>query len=95
MRCTLCSHLVRAGLLQTIQLKLAGDPLAEAPPGGRGGRKPGGAPARHIPLMLRAKEPAVEERLLRLAATGEAGGATGAAAAPAPALAAAGAGRGG
>lgn len=75
--------MVRAGLLHTIQQKLAADPLATAAGGGTPKRHAGapGAGQKHVPLMLRAKEPAVEERQLKLAAAKEAAAAAAAAAA--------------
>lgn len=80
------SHLVRAGLLHTIQQRLAADGLAPAAAGAGCGKRQGGSGVpgtgqRHVPLLLRAKEPAVEERLLKLAAAREAGGPVAAAAA--------------
>lgn len=89
--------MVRAGLLHTIQQRLAGDELALS---AAGGKRQGGMPGagqRHVPLLLRAKEPAVEERLLKVTAAKGAGtaGEGAAAAASAPgASAAAGAGNG-
>lgn len=78
-----CSHMVRAGLLHTIQQRLAGDELVPCA-AGAAGRRQGGVPGggqKHVPLLLRAKEPAVEERLLKIAATKGAGEAPGVAAA--------------
>ena len=86
--------MVRAGLLHTIQQRLAGDELA---PSTAGGKRQGGMPGtgqRHVPLLLRAKEPAVEERLLKVAAGKGADGAGDAAAAAAEAVARAGNGGG-
>lgn len=94
--------MVRAGLLHIVQDKLAGDALQPGA-GGDSRRKqqgpPGmpGASARHIPLLRRAREPAIEERLLKVAASRAAAGpaavqgaeeASGQAAAPAVAAAA-------
>ena len=76
--------MVRAGLLHTLPQRLAADELAPAAAGAAGGRRQGGSGMpgtgqRHVPLLLRAKEPAVEERLQKLAAAREAGGAAAAA----------------
>lgn len=67
------SHLVRAGMLHTIQARLAGDALDRA--GGVGGtgasRRHRGAHTRggkYVPLLERAREPTVEERIERLEA---------------------------
>jgi hypothetical protein len=64
-----CSHLIRAGTLHSIQQRLAADQLGTAGSSGKQQRSDaGGSGPRHIPLLQRAKEPAVEERLLKLAA---------------------------
>lgn len=64
--------MIRAGTLHTIQQRLAGDAVLQPGSSSSGGgskRQRGyvGGP-KHVPLLLRAKEPAVEERLLKLAA---------------------------
>lgn len=69
----LTSHMIRAGTLHTIQQRLAADEVLDAGASGSsgGGKRARGAAAagpKHVPLLLRAKEPAVEERLLKLAA---------------------------
>lgn len=69
--------MIRAGTLHTIQQRLAADQvLGDSSSCGVGKRGRGAAAAgpKHVPLLLRAKEPAVEERLLKLAAAR--GGAT-------------------
>ena len=76
------SHLIRAGLLHRIQGKLAADELEPAAAGADVNRRtrslrgvPGaGGGGRHVPLLQRAKEPAVEERLLKLKAARAAAG---------------------
>lgn len=60
-------------MLHTIQQRLASDHLQHDGTNGGGKRQRGGAGAatacsKHVPLLQRAKEPAVEERLLKLAA---------------------------
>ncbi|KAL4436896.1 hypothetical protein ABPG75_004035 [Micractinium tetrahymenae] len=74
----LTSHMIRAGTLHTIQQRLAADRLLDeggsdgSGNGGSGGKRkagPAAAGPKHVPLLLRAKEPAVEERLLKLAAS--------------------------
>lgn len=77
-----CSHMIRAGTLHTIQQRLAAEPVPDAgTSSGAGGSNRTAAGPKHVPLLLRAKEPAVEERLLKLAAARA--GAGGAAAAEA------------
>jgi hypothetical protein len=63
--------MVRAGTLHTIQQRLESDMAQE---GCRGGKRPRraaavGGPAKHTPLMLRWKEPSVEERMQKLEAS--------------------------
>ena len=75
--------MVRAGTLHTIQQRLESDMAQE---GCRGGKRPRraaavGGPAKHTPLMLRWKEPSVEERMQKLEASRAAAEAEAAAAA--------------